>query len=54
MPIWFDTFPLASANARNAGCGNSHLGIELIEAGDDGVRRMRWIPRATTASARRW
>jgi 1,4-dihydroxy-2-naphthoyl-CoA hydrolase len=35
VAIWFDKFPLAYANQRNAGCGNGHLGIEVTEAGDD-------------------
>lgn len=33
--IWFADFPLDDANRRGAGCANGHLGIELVEAGDD-------------------
>ncbi|MBE7941766.1 MULTISPECIES: hotdog fold thioesterase [Ramlibacter] len=38
MSIWFETFPLASANERSQGCGNGHVGIELLEAGEDYLR----------------
>ncbi len=33
--IWFDGFPLEDCNRRGAECANGHLGIELLEAGDD-------------------
>lgn len=46
MAIWHTTFPLDEANRRGQGCANSHLGIELIEAGDDYLKaRMPVDPR---------
>ena len=38
MSIWHTTFPIASANERSQGCANGHLGIELLDAGDDFLR----------------
>ena len=35
MAIWHSAFPLDEANRRGRDCANGHLGIELIEAGDD-------------------
>ncbi|MCF8149580.1 MAG: hotdog fold thioesterase [Sulfuritalea sp.] len=35
MAIWYTHFPLEEANRRGQACSNGHLGIELIEAGDD-------------------
>lgn len=35
MAIWFDGFPVEEANRRGENCANRHLGIELVEAGDD-------------------
>jgi 1,4-dihydroxy-2-naphthoyl-CoA hydrolase len=37
-PVWFDGIPLEELNRRGANCANGHLGIELIEAGDDWLR----------------
>jgi 1,4-dihydroxy-2-naphthoyl-CoA hydrolase len=38
MAIWFDGFPLEEANRRGAACANGHLGIEIVEAGDDWLK----------------
>ena len=38
MAIWFDAFPLEQARARGKGTLLEHLGIELMEAGDDWLR----------------
>ena len=35
MPIWFGDFPLDYVNDRGKNCLIEHLGIELLEAGDD-------------------
>ena len=35
MAIWFDAFPLDHANGRGQGSLIGHLGIEVIEAGED-------------------
>jgi len=35
MAIWHDSFPLDYASERGAGCMIEHVGIEIIEAGDD-------------------
>lgn len=35
MSIWHTAFPLDEANRRSADCAVGHLGIELIEVGDD-------------------
>lgn len=38
MAIWFEAFPLDHARARGRGTLIEHLGIELLEAGDDYLR----------------
>jgi 1,4-dihydroxy-2-naphthoyl-CoA hydrolase len=35
MSIWFDGFPIETVNERGKSCLNGHLGIELMDAGDD-------------------
>lgn len=35
MSIWHSSFPIDRANERGATCANGHLGIEMLEAGDD-------------------
>jgi len=35
MAIWFDGFPLDYANERAKDSLIAHLGIEVLEAGDD-------------------
>ena len=38
MSIWHDGFPLDYADERGAGCMIEHLGIEIVEAGEDYVK----------------
>jgi 1,4-dihydroxy-2-naphthoyl-CoA hydrolase len=38
MAIWHSGFPLDDANRRGRGCAVGHLGIELVEAGDDWLK----------------
>lgn len=35
MAIWHDSFPLEYADEHGGGCTIGHLGIEIVEAGDD-------------------
>lgn len=35
MAIWHDSFPLQYASEHGAGCLIEHLGIEIVEAGED-------------------
>ena len=35
MKIWYDTFPIDDVKVRDLQCLNSHVGIELVEAGED-------------------
>lgn len=35
MAIWHDSFPLEYASEHGAGCLIEHLGIEIVEAGED-------------------
>lgn len=46
MAIWFDGFPLEQAQGLGRDTLIAHLGIELLEAGDDFLRaRMPADPR---------
>jgi hypothetical protein len=38
MSIWFKEFPLRYAQERGRGTLSEHLGIELLEAGEDYLR----------------
>jgi 1,4-dihydroxy-2-naphthoyl-CoA hydrolase len=38
MSIWHKPFSLEEVNQRGKNCANGHLGIELIEIGDDYLR----------------
>jgi 1,4-dihydroxy-2-naphthoyl-CoA hydrolase len=38
MAIWFKEFPLSYAQERGRGTLIEHLGIELLEAGEDYLR----------------
>jgi 1,4-dihydroxy-2-naphthoyl-CoA hydrolase len=38
MAIWFKEFPLGYAQERGRGTLIEHLGIELLEAGEDYLR----------------
>lgn len=51
MAIWHTTFPLDEANRRGQGCANSHLGIELIEAGDDYLKARMPVDQRTRQPA---
>ncbi|MDA8258184.1 MAG: hotdog fold thioesterase [Betaproteobacteria bacterium] len=51
MAIWHTTFPLDEANRRGRGCANGHLGIELIEAGDDYLRARMPVDERTRQPA---
>jgi len=35
MAIWYDSFPLEYARERGADCMIEHLGIEIVDAGED-------------------
>ncbi len=49
--IWHIPFPIASANERSAHCTNGHLGIELLEAGDDYLKGRMPVDRRTRQPA---
>lgn len=51
MSIWFAPFTLEDVNARGADCANAHLGIELIEIGDDYLRGRMPVDRRTRQPA---
>lgn len=51
MTIWFREFPIASANARGAGSLIGHLGIELLEAGEDYLSARMPVDARTTQPA---
>ena len=51
MAIWHSSFPLDEANRRGEGCANGHLGIELIEAGDDYLKARMPVDRRTRQPA---
>lgn len=49
--IWFGGFPLEDCNRRGADCANGHLGIELLEAGDDSLKARMPVDRRTRQPA---
>ena len=51
MPIWFREFPLNEANERRVGSVIGHLGIELLEAGDDFLRARMPVDERTIQPA---
>lgn len=51
MAIWHSTFDPADVNRRNAGCANSLLGIELLEAGEDFLRGRMPVDQRTRQPA---
>ena len=51
MTIWFREFPLNEANERHAGSVIGHLGIELLEAGDDFLRACMPVDERTIQPA---
>jgi len=51
MTIWHTLFPLDEVNQRGQSCANGHLGIEIIEAGDDYLRGRMPVDQRTRQSA---
>lgn len=51
MTIWHTAFPLHEANQRGQTCANGHLGIELIEAGEDYLKGRMPVDRRTRQPA---
>ena len=51
MAIWFDGFPLDYANERAKDSLIAHLGIEVLEAGDDYLKARMPVDRRTTQPA---
>lgn len=49
--IWHTSFPVAHANERGLGCGNGHLGIEVLEAGPDSLTGRMPVDARTTQPA---
>jgi 1,4-dihydroxy-2-naphthoyl-CoA hydrolase len=51
MAIWFDGFPLDYANERARGSLIGHLGIEVVEAGDDYLKARMPVDQRTKQPA---
>lgn len=51
MAIWFDEFPVADARERSRDTLVDHLGIELLEAGDDYLSARMPVDRRTRQPA---
>ncbi len=51
MAIWFDGFPLDYANERASDSLIAHLGIEVVEAGDDYLKARMPVDRRTKQPA---
>ncbi len=51
MEIWHTKFALDDANRRGKDCAPGHLGIELIEAGDDYLKARMPVDRRTRQPA---
>ena len=51
MAIWFDGFPLNYANERSRDSLIAHLGIEVIEAGDDYLKARMPVDQRTKQPA---
>jgi 1,4-dihydroxy-2-naphthoyl-CoA hydrolase len=51
MAIWFDAFPLEHANGRGQGSLIGHLGIEVIEAGEDYLKARMPVDERTRQPA---
>ena len=51
MSIWHTPFPLEEANRRGLTCANGHLGIELLEAGDDYLKARMPVDQRTRQPA---
>lgn len=51
MSIWFDDFPLEYANDKGKDCLIGHLGIELLEVGDDSLKARMPVDNRTRTPA---
>lgn len=51
MAIWFAGFSLDEANQRGQDCANAHLGIEILEAGEDYLKGRMPVDRRTRQPA---
>ena len=51
MTIWHRAFPIDEANRRGQGCAVGHLGIELLEAGDDYLKARMPVDQRTCQPA---
>lgn len=51
MTIWHSSFPLDVVNQRGQSCANGHLGIEIIEAGDDYLKGRMPVDQRTRQPA---
>jgi len=51
MAIWFADIPLDALNHKGAACANEHLGIELLEVGDDYLKGRMPVDRRTRQPA---
>jgi 1,4-dihydroxy-2-naphthoyl-CoA hydrolase len=51
MAIWFDGFDMKAVNARLGGSLPGHLGIELLEAGDDFLKARMPVDHRTKQPA---
>ena len=50
-PIWFDGSPFKFASSRWKNCAISHLGIEMVEAGDDFLKARMPVDERTRQPA---
>jgi len=51
MAIWHTEFVLDDANRRSRNCATGHLGIELVEAGDDYLKARMPVDQRTRQPA---
>lgn len=51
MSIWHTPFPLEEANRRGLTCANGHLGIEMLEAGEDYLKARMPVDQRTRQPA---
>ena len=49
--IWFTPFPLEEANRKGLDCANGHLGMELLEVGDDFLKGRMPVDQRTRQPA---
>ena len=50
-PIWFDVSPIEFASSRWKNCAIDHLGIEMVEAGDDFIKARMPVDERTRQPA---